>query len=107
LDKSACFIGQQALRSTQGQPLRKKLVTLLVASNAYAWGGETIVLEGVPVGEISSAGYSPLAGGCVALGYVRGAGANQWHNGTPAQIELWGGQVDVRLYDRWPEPAAR
>jgi glycine cleavage system aminomethyltransferase T/glycine/D-amino acid oxidase-like deaminating enzyme len=107
LDKPDAFIGQQALRASQGQPLRKKLVTLVLASRAYAWGGETIVLNGEPVGEISSAGYSPLAGACVALGYVRGASANQPHDGTPAQIELWGDKEDVRLYDRWPVAAAR
>jgi len=107
LDKPATFIGQAALRASQGKPLRKKLVTLAIDSNAYAWGGETIVLDGEAVGEIASAGYSPLAGTCVALGYVRGAGANRPHDGTPARIELWGEKVDVRLYDRWPKPAPR
>jgi glycine cleavage system aminomethyltransferase T/glycine/D-amino acid oxidase-like deaminating enzyme len=107
LDKPDAFLGQQALRATQGKPLRKKLVTLVLQSGAYAWGGETIVLNGGAVGEISSAGYSPLAVACVALGYVRGAGANQPHDGTPAQIELWGEKVDVRLYDHWPKPAPR
>jgi glycine cleavage system aminomethyltransferase T/glycine/D-amino acid oxidase-like deaminating enzyme len=102
-DKAAAFIGQGALRASRGQPLRKKLVSLVLHSpSAYAWGGETIVLDGEPVGEISSAGYSPLAGACVALGYVRGPHANRPHAGTPASITLWGESVDVRLYDRWP-----
>ena len=61
------------VRASQGQPLRKKLVTLVFdSSQPYAWGGETILLNDEAVGEISSVGYSPLAGGCVALGYVRG-----------------------------------
>jgi glycine cleavage system aminomethyltransferase T/glycine/D-amino acid oxidase-like deaminating enzyme len=107
LDKDTAFIGCEALRASEGRPLRKKLVTLVLASNAYAWGGETIVLDGEPAGEISSAGYSPLARACVALGYVRGAGANQAHDGTRARIELWGDKVDVLLYDRWPKPPAR
>jgi glycine cleavage system aminomethyltransferase T len=107
LDKSAAFIGQAALRASRDQPLRKKLVSLVLRSpSAYAWGGETIVLDGEPVGEISSAGYSPLAGACVALGYLRGPGANRPHAGTPASIALWGEPVDVLLYDRWP-PASR
>jgi glycine cleavage system aminomethyltransferase T/glycine/D-amino acid oxidase-like deaminating enzyme len=107
LDKPSAFIGQQALRASEGKALRKKLVTLVVDSNAYAWGGETIILHGEPVGEIASAGYSPLAGACVALGYVRGAGADTAHDGTRAQIELWGDKVDVLLYDRWPKPPVR
>jgi glycine cleavage system aminomethyltransferase T/glycine/D-amino acid oxidase-like deaminating enzyme len=105
-DKPAAFIGQAALRAAKDQPLRKKLVTLVLQSPAYVWGGETILLDGEPVGEISSAGYSPLAGACVALGYVRGEGANRPHEGTPAQVELWGERVPVLLHDRWP-PAAR
>lgn len=103
LDKPADFIGKAALLRTQGLPLRKKLVTLVFdTAEAFAWGGEAIVLGGQSVGEISSVGWSPLAGACVALGYVRGDSANQAHAGTPAQIELWGERVGVKLYDRWP-----
>ena len=102
LDKGADFIGKAALMASRDQPLRKKLVTLVFDTPAaYAWGGEAIVLNGESVGEISSVGWSPKAGVCVALGYVRGAGANQPHAGTPATIELWGEPVAVRLYDRW------
>jgi glycine cleavage system aminomethyltransferase T len=102
LDKPADFIGKAALLAAQGQPLRKKLVTLVLGSAAYAWGGETILLDGQPAGELSSVGYSPLAGACVALGYVRGAHAGEPHEGTRAHIELWGERVPVTLHDRWP-----
>ncbi len=102
LDKQVDFIGRKALAASLNQPLRKKLVTLLFDSpEAYAWGGEAIVVQGDSVGEISSAGWSAQAGVCVALGYVRGAYANQVQDGTKAVIELWGEQVPVRLYDRW------
>ncbi len=105
LDKPSDFIGKSALLAKQRQPLRKKLVTLVFETPAdYAWGGETILLDGEPAGEISSVGYSPLAGACVALGYVRGEGANVVHAGTPAGIELWGRKVAVTLHDRWPAP---
>jgi 4-methylaminobutanoate oxidase (formaldehyde-forming) len=106
LDKPADFIGKAALLNAQGLALRKKLVTLVFdTGDAFAWGGEAIVLGGQSVGEISSVGWSPLAGACVALGYVRGDGANQAHAGTPAQIGLWGERIAVKLYDRWPLPA--
>ncbi len=104
LDKAAEFIGKAALLKAQGLPLRKKLVTIVFESDeSYAWGGEAIVLNGETVGEISSVGWSPLAGACVGLGYVRGDGANAAHNGTRAHIELWGDAIAVRLYDRWPQ----
>jgi len=103
LDRDADFIGKAALIAAQGKPLRKKLVTLVFDSpERYAWGGESILLNGETVGELSSVGWSSLAGACVALGYVRGAGANQPHHGTSAAIELWGESVPVKLYDRWP-----
>ncbi len=103
LDKTSDFIGKSALLKSQNQPLRKKLVTLVLDSaEAYAWGGEAIVLNGETVGEISSIGWSPIAGACVGLGYVRGAGANTPHEGSPAHIELWGEAVPVKLYDHWP-----
>jgi 4-methylaminobutanoate oxidase (formaldehyde-forming) len=105
LDKPVSFIGREALLASRGKPLRKKLVTLVFAdAQAFGWGGEPIVLDGETVGEISSVGWSPLARACVALGYVRGAGANQPHAATPAHIELWGQRVPVTLHDRWPQP---
>jgi len=98
LDKATPFIGQEALREKQGQPPRKKLVRIVLDdSDAYAWGGETILIDGAPVGEITSAGWSPKAGACVALGYLRGAAVQQAHRNTAARVEIWGAQEAVRL----------
>ena len=102
LDKPTAFIGQRALRETQGRPLKKKLVTLVIDSPAYVWGAETILVNGEAVGEISSAGFSPLALSCVALGYLRGASANVAHDGTPLEVEVWGERIAARAFDRWP-----
>ncbi len=103
LDKPSQFIGKDALLKSRDQPLRKKLVTLVLDSaETYAWGGEAIVVNGETVGEISSIGWSPQAFACVGLGYVRGASAFALHDGTAAHIELWGDAVPVKLYDHWP-----
>lgn len=67
-----------------------------------AWGGEGIELQGAVAGEPSSAGFSPLAGACVGLGYVRDAAAHVRHAGTPAHILLWGDRIPVELHDQWP-----
>ena len=103
LDKPADFIGKAALIAKQGQPLRKKLVTVVLDSgDDYIWGGESIVLDGESVGELSSAGWSPKSSACVGLGYVRGYAANQPLSGTTAWIDLWGERRPAKLYDKWP-----
>ena len=102
LDKPTPFIGREALLVAQAQPLRKKLLTfVLLDPAAYAWGGEAVVIDGATVGELSSAGFSPKAGSCVALGYVRGAAALRVHEGTAVSIDLWGEAVAAKAWDRW------
>src|SRR5690606_25369409 len=83
LDKPGGFLGREALLAAREKPLRKRLVTVVLQDPAvYAWGGETLLLDGQPAGELSSVGYSPLARSCVALGYVRGEAALRAHVGT-------------------------
>jgi 4-methylaminobutanoate oxidase (formaldehyde-forming) len=105
LDKPGGFIGRDVLVSLQGQPLRKKLLTFVLDSaDDYVWGGETILVDGAAVGELSSAGFSRAAGACVALGYVRGPASAMAHDGTPVRIDLWGRAVGARAFDRWLAP---
>ena len=106
LDKATPFIGREALLRLQGQPLKKKLLTFVFEDPAvYAWGGEAIAIDGLTVGELSSVGYSPKAGACVALGYVRGPAAQAVHAGTALQVDLWGRPVAARAWDHWPDLA--
>ncbi len=103
LDKPADFIGRSALLKVRGQPLRKKLVTVVLGSaQHYAWGGEALLLDGEPVGELSSVGWSPKAGACVGLGYLRGEAATRAHAGTALAVDLWGEPVTATAWDVWP-----
>jgi len=102
IDKSVPFVGRDALLAARGQPLRKKLLVFVADDpETWWWGGESILVDGEPVGELSSAGCSARAGRCIALGYVRGPAASRVHEGTPVQIELWGEPVAARAWDRW------
>jgi len=106
LDKPSDFIGKAALLQRRDQPVRKKLVTVVLdAPQPYAWGGEALLMDGEPVGELASVGWSPKAGACVALAYVRGAAAQRAHAGTPAEIDLWGERVAATAWDTWPPKA--
>ena len=102
LDKLADFIGKAALLKARDLPLRKKLVTVVLASEQhYAWGGEPLLLDGEPVGELSSVGWSPKAGACVGLGYLRGDAATRPHEGTQVEVDLWGEPVAASAWDVW------
>ena len=106
LDKPMLFIGKQALLKAKSQPLKKKLVTVVLDSpTAYAWGGEGIVFDDETVGELTSVGWSLKANACIGLGYVRGVAARRTHAGTPMHIELWGERVAARAWDQWPPKA--
>jgi 4-methylaminobutanoate oxidase (formaldehyde-forming) len=103
LDKPTDFIGRAALLQRRDQPLRKKLVTIVLdAPEPYAWGGEALAVAGRPVGELASVGWSPKANACVALAYLRGDAAQQIHAGTPVTIDLWGDAVTATAWDVWP-----
>ena len=100
------FIGRAALVRLQGEPLRKKLVSIVLdGEDHYAWGGEALVIDGEPVGEIASAGWSDAAGRCVGLGYLHGTAAGRAHAGSPLTVDLWGEAVAATAWDRWsPRP---
>jgi 4-methylaminobutanoate oxidase (formaldehyde-forming) len=104
LDKGTNFIGRDALLGAQGQPLAKKLLAFVLdAPHAHTptwlWGGEPIALDGTPVGELSSAGFSIAAGRCIGLGYVRGEAAARKHAGSATTLEVWGEPVPARAWD--------
>ena len=72
LEKQAPFIGRDALVRQRNEGLRKRLVVLVFENpQAYPWGGEPILMDGRPVGELTSTGYSRKLGRAVAMGYAR------------------------------------
>jgi 4-methylaminobutanoate oxidase (formaldehyde-forming) len=107
LAKQGDFIGRAALLALQAAPLKKRLVTIVFDDPAhYAWGGETILVAGEPVGELSSAGWSGAAGRSIALGYLRGDAAAQEHAGTALAVDLWGEAAPASAWTRWRASAA-
>jgi len=68
------FIGRDALVAQRERGVGKRLMQFTLDDpEAWAWGGEPILMDGAPVGEVTSAGYSRKLARIVALGYARGA----------------------------------
>ena len=106
LDEPTDSRGKSALLKLQRQPLRKKLVTVVLGSvQHYARCGEALSSGGQAVGESSSVGWSPKANACVALAYLRGEAAQQAHRGTAVDIDLRGEPVAASTWDGWPPKA--
>ena len=72
------FLGRSALVAHReelgaGGP-RRRLVSLVVHSpEPMLWGGELLLRDGVPVGQVTSAAWGETVGSCVGLGYLRHA----------------------------------
>jgi len=72
-DKPVAFLGREALAAQQARGLGKRLVQLLLDdSAAFPWGGEPVRMDGRPVGELTSAGYSRALGRAAGFAYARG-----------------------------------
>jgi glycine cleavage system aminomethyltransferase T/glycine/D-amino acid oxidase-like deaminating enzyme len=73
LDKPGGFLGRDALLAERDPGPTKRLATFVLdESEPFIWGGEPILRDGVPVGDVTSAGFSDRLGRSVLLGYVRG-----------------------------------
>jgi len=76
LDKGE-FIGRDALIAAGKTPPARRLLSFIATSpdTPIAHGGELILRNGEPAGEVTSAAYGHSVGGIVALGYVATGGA--------------------------------
>jgi 4-methylaminobutanoate oxidase (formaldehyde-forming) len=107
LAKQADFVGKAALVRAAAEPLRKKLVTVVIDDvEQWLWGGETLLVDGGPAGEVASAGWSDRAGRSIGLAYLRGAAAACAHAGSVLSVDLWGESVPAAAWDVWA-PATR
>jgi glycine cleavage system aminomethyltransferase T len=74
LDKPGGFIGRDALAAAKGKPLARRVLQFTLDDGGpMLWGGELVLRDGVPVGEVRSAAYGHSLGRSVALAYVDNA----------------------------------
>ncbi len=107
LDKPGGFIGQKALLEAKAKPPARRLVSVVLDDGEpLLWGGETLLRDGRPVGDLSSAGYGHTVGASVGLGYVRrGDGAAidaAWLEQAKFEVDLAGTRLKAKLSLRCP-----
>lgn len=111
LDKPGGFIGQKALVEAKGKPLSRRLVSVVLEDREpLLWGGEALLRDGKPVGDLTSAGYGHTVGASVGLSYVRrddGAAIDAaWLDGGRFEVDLAGTRLRAKVSLRCPyDPA--
>ncbi|MGE0154307.1 MAG: FAD-dependent oxidoreductase [Reyranellaceae bacterium] len=103
LDRNADFVGRNALLAQKAAGSRKRLVMLaLDDADAWAWGGEPILRDGRPVGELTSAGFSTMLGRAIGMGYVRRDTAieGDWLQAGRYAVDIAGSVVPAGLLAR-------
>ena len=107
LDKAGGFIGQKALLAAKDRPLARRLVSVVLEDREpLLWGGEALLRDGRPVGDLTSAGYGHTLGASVGLGYVKRAdGAaidSAWLDAGKFEVDLAGARLKAKVSLRCP-----
>jgi 4-methylaminobutanoate oxidase (formaldehyde-forming) len=111
LDKPGGFLGRDALVEARSQPLGRRLVSLVLQdAEPLLWGGETIMRDGKPVGDLTSAAYGHTVGASVGLGYVQRDDGQAidvgWLQGGRFEVDLAGTRLKATLSLKAPyDPA--
>jgi len=104
--KKPPFIGRDALIASMKQPLKRRVVAFTLDDpEPIAWGGELVVRDGRPAGEVTSAAYGHTLGRTVCLALVHAGGAaadDAWLGGGKWQIDIAGRRAAATVHTRAP-----
>jgi len=69
---STAFLGREAVEKARADGPRRRLVSMVLNDpEVMAWGGELLLRDGQPAGQVMSAAWGETVGGCVGLAYLR------------------------------------
>ena len=94
LGTDVSFLGREAVEKAKADGPRRKLVSLVLQDpETMMWGGELVLRNGAPVGQVMSGAWGQALGASVGLAYVR------HHQGgsvvTPAYLREGSYQVNI------------
>src|SRR5580704_10393533 len=83
LSGGTAFLGREAVEKAKADGPRRRLVSVVLADpDAMLWGGELLVRDGEPAGQLTSGAFGATLGSAVGLAYLRDPA------GGPATAEL-------------------
>jgi glycine cleavage system aminomethyltransferase T len=89
------FLGRAAVEAIRAAGPRRKLVSFAVSDpDVMLWGGELVLRDGVPAGQVMSAAWGATVGAAVGLAYVwdpeGGPVAKDWLLGASYEVDAGG-----------------
>ena len=103
------FLGRSALEAHRaalaaGGPRRRVVSFVLESPEPMLWGGELVLRDGVPAGQVTSAAWGETVGACVGLALLRAAGpvTAAWLAAGSFEVDVAGERYAVRASLRAP-----
>jgi glycine cleavage system aminomethyltransferase T/glycine/D-amino acid oxidase-like deaminating enzyme len=103
------FLGRFALEKhraglADGGPRRRLVSVVLESPEPMLWGGELVLRDGSPAGQVTSAAWGETVGACVGLAYLRADGpvTADWLAGAGFEVDVAGERYAVRPSLRAP-----
>jgi aminomethyltransferase len=94
VDLAKDFVGAEALRKIAADGPRRKLVGLELEGKRIARQGTPVVLDGMPIGEVTSGTLSPTLQRSIAMAYVD---ADRAAEGTALAVDLKGTTIPAQV----------
>ncbi|HEV7145617.1 MAG TPA: FAD-dependent oxidoreductase [Pedococcus sp.] len=107
------FLGRAAVEAARARSAARRVVSFVLDDpSAYPWGGELVLRDGVPVGQVTSAAWGAAIGSAVGLALVgdraSGTASPQWVKDGAYEIDLAGQRFSATVTLRGPfDPEGR
>lgn len=101
------FLGRAAVEAARARGPERRVTSVVVADPAaYLWGGELLLRDGLPAGQLTSAGWGAALGRSVGLALVGDresrTASTGWLTSGQWQVDLAGERFEVTLSLRPP-----
>jgi 4-methylaminobutanoate oxidase (formaldehyde-forming) len=101
------FLGRAGVEASREVPPARRVVSFVVGDpTAYLWGGELVLRDGVPAGQVTSAAYGASVGSSVGLALVGdrrvGTATTEWVRSGSWTVDLAGERLPVEVSLRPP-----